>query len=244
MTEKAPDWLETCERTPMLLQAFVPFEYLTGWFFYLFNTSTLVRFSVEAAAAGAILLGVWGLFEEFKARDIERENQKEERLVRMWNLATDPRQGNSGKIPALEYLNKLKKPLIGISIPKAYLVGIDLSGANIDRADLSGAELSEANLSGTRLVRANLSGADLGQANLIKANLNWANLSWASLYWADLSGATLFNTDLSGTFLSEAKSLTQLQLGHACADQDNPPKLPKDENGNRFVWHGKPCPKK
>ena len=63
---RPPGWIETCERKPELVQVFVPFEYLTGWFFYIFNASSLVRLSIEAVAAGAIIMGVWGFFKSPK----------------------------------------------------------------------------------------------------------------------------------------------------------------------------------
>ena len=147
----------------------------------------------------AVIFALVAFFIDHGVRTEERAARAEERLARMWNLATDPRPGNSGKIPALEFLNREQKPLAGISIPKAYLVGVELKDANLRGANLSEANLNEANLQG-----ANLIGAELQSANLRGANLQGANLIGAKLQGADLSGAELQGADLSKAKLQGA----------------------------------------
>ena len=87
----------------------------------------------------------------------------------------------------------------------------------------------ELDLAGAHLVFASLAGANLAGANLTRAVWNYADLT---------------DTDLTGADLSEAKVLTQGQLGRACADSANPPKLEgvfDPTYGVDIKWRGKPC---
>lgn len=147
---------------------------------------------------------------------IDLLDRREERLARMWNLATSDRPGNSGKIPALEFLNREGKPLTGIEIPKAYLVGVELEGAILSGAGLSGADLNGADLSG-----ADLSGADL----------SGANLSGARLRQAEFSGA-----DLSGAYFYRTRDIPN--LSQACLDGKT-----ELQNLSRNKWPTKICDK-
>ena len=162
---------------------------------------------------------------------LDYTDRMEERTVRAWQLLTTQAPGNSGKGPALEYLNgedglfcwhgwclvtmKPQTPLGGIDLSPpdrtpgdpdgdpqgAYLAGVSLSDAHLQRANLSGADLKGADLSGARLRKTNLSGAILEEADLSDASLWDANLSGANLKWANLSGAELFDANLSGAEL-------------------------------------------
>lgn len=195
---------------------------------------------------------VYFQYEQLEIWKAESDARAEERLARMWSLATDPRPGNSGKIPALEYLNKLKQPLSGIAIPKAYLENLNLPKANLNKANLSGAYLFNANLNKAHFAAADLSEADLSDADLSSALLNWtdlhgadlrkadlrradlrrANLSGANLSGANLNRADLRRVDLSGADLSgadvtranlgEVKNLTQAMLDKACIEEGQP----------------------
>ncbi|HIJ46051.1 MAG TPA: pentapeptide repeat-containing protein [Rhodospirillaceae bacterium] len=153
----------------------------------------------------AVIFALVAFFIDHGVRTEERAARAEERLARMWNLATDPRPGNSGKIPALEFLNREQKPLAGISIPKAYLVGVELKDANLRGANLSEANLNEANLQGANLIGAELQSANLRGANLQGANLIGAKLQGADLSGAELQGAYLNEANLQGADLSKAK---------------------------------------
>ena len=167
--------------------------------------------------------------EERAALKQEREDRVEGRLVRMWSLATNSRPGNSGKIPALQFLHEKGHPLSGMEISRAYLVGIEIPGADLFKSNLSGADLrvvdlsdadlSEANLNGANFGGANLSGVDLFKADLSNANLSAANLSGAILKGTDLSGA-----DISGADISGVAGLTQIQLDRACINVGYPPR--------------------
>ncbi len=109
-------------------------------------------------------------------------------------------------------------------IARADLSGARLTGAVLSRANLSGARLGETNLTGARLGETNLTGAELGAANLSGAQLTLANLTEARLHEANLSGANLYLADLAharlyGTNLTDARGLTQEQLGAARGDR-------------------------
>lgn len=135
---------------------------------------------------------------------IDLQFRQDEREARIWSIATDPRPGNSGKIPSLEYLLKKGHSLEGIEIPKAYLKGIQLPNADLERANLAGANLSYSNLRGANLQIADLSGANLEGADLTGAILCQANLSDANLYLANFSEAKLWYSNLSGAGLLQA----------------------------------------
>ena len=104
----------------------------------------------------------------------------------MWDLATDPRPGNSGKIPAIEWLVREGHPLVGIEIENSFLSGLVAPRGIFQRANFSDSNLSDAALLG-----ANLSDAILSVANLSGANLFGANLTGAYLWGANLSDADL-----------------------------------------------------
>jgi len=173
---------------------------------------------------------------------VDLEDRKEERLARMWNLATDPRPGNSGKIPALEYLNKEHKYLVGIEIPKAFLDHINLENAvlqrsNLERADLKGAHLKGATLWGATLKGATLEGAQLEGANLTGANLEDAYLGGAGFKNADLRNAILKNANLERAYLvganlegadfNSVRGLVQSQID-TVFPSDKPRNFPED----------------
>lgn len=154
----------------------------------------------------AVVVGLAFVIPTAIALWIDLADRKTQRIAQAWELATRLAPGNSGKGPALEYLNSQGILLIGINLSaeenlgSIYLRNIDLSGADLSRANLSGADLSHANLSGANFGGTNLSGARLNKANLSGADLSHANLSEA---W--LNSANLSNTSLTGTQFQEAK---------------------------------------
>ncbi|MCA2701772.1 MAG: pentapeptide repeat-containing protein [Microcystis sp. M179S2] len=97
--------------------------------------------------------------------------------------------------------------LTGADFTIANLTGVLLSGANLTGADFIAAHLPVANLSHADLSHADLTGADLQGATLTDANLTSVRFRTADLRFANLSGAILLDVDLS-----EAKSLTEIQL--------------------------------
>ena len=180
---------------------------------------------VVAIEPWGILLAAVALLMAVIQFGLEYEDRINERTVRAWQLVTTPASGNSGKIDALEYLNKedglciewiqyKKDPVCLIDFkPRIPLVGIDLSPRNTGRAGLSqhpvGVYLAGVNLNHANLNRANLSGAylkeaDLTGAGLAGAMLNGADLRGADLTSADLTSADLTSADLSGTNLTGA----------------------------------------
>ena len=250
---RPPTWAQVVGDLPALLWFLALIEWPANWWVWLWRRSAGVRTIIEFAGAAIIVAGVYGLYLEREDRKEERVARAEERLARMWELATNPRPGNSGKIPALEFLNNNGHQLTGIKIPGAYLPKVNLSGAEMSRIDLSGANLFGANLKGANLFMGNLVGSSLQAANLkgaslIKAilaeadlrsvafvdvDLTSADLSGADLYSAFFDGANLLNTSLyranvSGAYFSEAKNLTQRQLDFACVMRGSKfPELPE-----------------
>ena len=171
-------------------------------------------------AAFALLLAVAQFWIEHADRVSDRE-------ARAWQLVTTKAPGNSGKIAALEYLNRedgffclgwLNVGCVILLKPRTELVEIDLSPRNntdsrvfLQKVDLANAVLRSANLSHAFLLDADLSNADLWTANLSHAFLRAANLSDAFLLEANLSHAFLPGADLSDAFLSKA-NLTDADL--------------------------------
>ena len=192
-----PSWDKIVGDFHPLIVWFAPVEWLATRWFWLWRNSAGLRVFVEGAGAAAVLAGVAGLWFDYNAR-------QEERLARMWDLATDPRPGNSGKIPALEFLVKRGHPLEGVSIGGAYLLRVDLSGADLTGANLSGANLAEANLAKTKLSMAKLVDATIYRANLRSADAGDADLTGANLLGADLAGANLVGVNLNRAWLSGA----------------------------------------
>ena len=166
----------------------------------------------------------------------------EERQVHVWQLVTTKAPGNSGKIAALEYLNKedglfcyewLRGRLnwwhgdnnkgsgcIKLLKSRTSLVGIDLSRSNYAASGkASGVFLQGINLRRAILTGANLRDANLRDANLRDANLTGTNLIEAKLADAVLSGARLTEAKLVGADLSGAKLIDVImhkaELNHA-----------------------------
>ena len=180
---------------------------------------------------------------------LDYNDRVEERTVRAWQLLTTPAPGNSGKIQALEYLNRedglicgewtrplqvwreewVKTECLLTLKARTPLVGIDLSSGNNGTPDNPNDDPQGAYLLGVNLNGANLRGADLRNVSLTHAELFLADLSAANLRGADLTdailrGAVLTDADLTDADLSGALYLTQEQLNTACGDKDT--KLP------------------
>ena len=118
--------------------------------------------------------------------------------------------GKDKSLPVLD----LKGAMLGsVRMPNSYrerpvdLDFADFTGANLTGADFIAAHLPVANLSHADLSHADLTGADLQGATLTDANLTSVRFRTADLRFANLSGAILLDVDLS-----EAKSLTEIQL--------------------------------
>ena len=168
----------------------------------------------------AVVIGLAFVIPTAIALWIDLKDRQTQRIAQAWELVTRPASGNSGKRPALEYLNSQGIALVGIDLSKeanqgnSYLQSLNLSGAYLADANLSGAQLWDANLSEAQLWDANLSGTDLRKANLSGASLISADLPRAQLWKANLSGANLIGADLSGADLQEA-NLVMADLAHA-----------------------------
>lgn len=168
----------------------------------------------------AVVLGLAIVLPTGFALWSDLKDRKTQRNAQAWESVTRIAPGNSGKGPALEYLNSQGIALVGISLSAeknqgaSYLVGVDLSEANLESADFSEAELTFANFSGANLRNADLSGAMLKRAKFSKAILKRAKLPEANLLNADLSQTNLWNADLSKVNLSDA-NLSEANLRKA-----------------------------
>lgn len=166
---------------------------------------------------------------------LDFEDREQQRIATAWELITRDVSGNSGKKPAIEYLNRLGEPLTGINIENSYLVDLqlphanlmqaNLNGANLEHANLTGANLSgatfrNANLTGANLSAANLNGTDLSGAQLVTTNLSDARFRRARLSGADLYGASLENTDFENACGSNQTNLPNGIKLQACDDVD------------------------
>ena len=190
--------------------------------------------AVVAIEPWGILLAVVALFMAVIQFGLEYADRVNGRTVRAWQLVTTVAPGNSGKIEALEYLNredglcfkwlqsKLRMLLgedkkdVGCFIllkPRTPLVGINLSPSSTKVSDDSSQQRIGVYLSGANLARANLSGVYLFGANLTRANLFGANLIGVYLFGANLTRANLF-----GANLRHSLNLNQGQLDKACGD--------------------------
>lgn len=178
--------------------------------------------TMEVAALTFALFGIPMLI-------VELNDRHDDRITRAWQLVTTSAPGNSGKGPALEYLNsetwvpepyrsffstfiKLKEriPLNGIDLSKTNHRGaVDISSANLEHANLEYSNLEYSDLSHSTLRQAMLSGAflkgsDFSNADLSDTDLSGVNLSWAFLVSANVSDANLAGAVLSYAHLSKA----------------------------------------
>ncbi|PIE15573.1 MAG: hypothetical protein CSA68_05980 [Rhodobacterales bacterium] len=166
------------------------------------NTETLMAYEAQSKVNTATL-------REIKEAHDERQA---EAINRAWSLITTRTSGNSGKGPALEYLNGLGIPLQGINLSCAHMGGgwdaeklrcktpTYLRKVNLQKADLRGAQLQ-----GVDLWKAQLQEADLRDAQLQEAKLWGAHLQRAELWGAHLQGAELWGTQLQGANLPSAQ---------------------------------------
>lgn len=166
-----------------------------------------------------------------------------------WQILSNPGAGNTGKIEALEYLNRDNAP----RVPNPYgwkifgyevkigrppgkdwfriefafwkrqdsLASIDLSQPKDDHGRCGGSTFLE----GIKLPGAELSGAKLGcatlnGADLTGADLRWADLTRADLEAADLAHARLYRADLTGAWLYSADLSGVHLLGADLVDAD------------------------
>ena len=135
-------------------------------------------------------------------------HKHEERKARSWQLLTTKAPGNSGKIEALEYLNRQKVPDWLTWLPftkrRVSLEGIQLLPPILaEWGELTPEErqlearctqytyLREVKLSEAVLIDATLACADLQDANIQDANLQWADMKGSDLEGANLEGADL-----------------------------------------------------
>ena len=158
----------------------------------------------------AVVVGLAFVIPTAIALWIDLEDRQTQRIAQAWELATRKAPGNSGKGPALEYLNSQGITLIGINLSSSanggetYLQGVKLSNARLPNANLSAANLRFANFANSNMLMADLSRTRLRAANLSEAYLHGAILSNAVLPFADLSDAKLNNANLSEADLSNA----------------------------------------
>ena len=186
---------------------------------------------IAALEPWGILAAVLALIVAITQFWFEHADRVKEREVRAWQLVTTTASGNSGKIAALEYLNKEDGLLCfdrlqgrltwlhgeenapsGCVVPlkrRTPLVGIDLSvpdssDSNTPVAPFNGVFLQDIDLSKALLASANLTGAILTDADLTDAVLARADLTGAFLIDADLPRAVLKDADLTGARLVDA----------------------------------------
>lgn len=113
--------------------------------------------------------------------------------------------GSGGRIKALEYLNKERESVAGLTAYRTDLTGIQLQKADLFRADFSDTCLNNSNFKGAILREAKLNGAKLRNANLQKADLSNASLENAKLENADLRNANLSAVNFRNADLIDAK---------------------------------------
>lgn len=119
-----------------------------------------------------------------------------------------------------------------------WLFNVDLRLADLDQVNFERATLEFADLSDAYLAGAKFDGADLECANLSKAELKGARFDkhtdaeLVDFTKANLEGVDLANVDtdcanFSGVDLSRALNVTQINLRHACGDEETRQSLKK-----------------
>ena len=213
-SRKRPNWRQMRQKFPekLYLRLFpfslllVAFEWTARQYFYAIGRCFSCRLVFQGTAATLALIGAFGIYHEYKS-------SQEERIVRMWQTATSPVPGNSGKIPALEFLNQRGEPLAGLGIPGAWLVGVQLDSANLVNSNLQGAAVMEASLRSANFYSSRLQGAMFTSANLSNANFSSVALEKTSFAKAQMAHTKFRKTvidaifeeaDLRGANFSEA----------------------------------------
>jgi len=169
------------------------------------NMELIISIIMLLATVGAIFLAWRNLKKIQEQIELQKQESEQNAIARAWEIVGRKVSGNSGKIEALEFLNKRGTPLIGIDLSakthggSVWLRGVDLSGANLSDTNLLEAILFDANLSHANLFRANLSHANLFRANLSHANLSQADLCGATLYLALLDAADFRQSTIDKT---------------------------------------------
>ena len=110
--------------------------------------------------------------------------------------------------------------LEGLSLRYKNLQGADFADANLSGADLSFATLREANLQDADLPGAKLFYATFLRANLMDATLDGANLDSAKITTPSIAGATFAGATVNrntcwNVTLSDVRSLSPDESGHA-----------------------------
>ena len=126
----------------------------------------------------SILIAVITFFVEIPQRRENLEREKAEEHYQAWEIIRDSKtdKASSGRIIALEQLNRDGETLARLEAPGATLSRINLRNADLTDANLTEAILNGANLSGANLHKTNLTGADLRNVDLRNANLEKAIL--------------------------------------------------------------------
>ena len=174
------------------------------------NMELIISIIMLLATVGAIFLAWRNLKKIQEQIELQKQESEQNAIARAWEIVGRKASGNSGKIEALEFLNKRGIPLIGI----------DLSA----KTHGGSVWLSFVDLRGVDLVRANLRQANLSYANLRHANLSRADLPGANLFGADLRGANLFLTILDAADFSESTIDETTHFGPVSLEDKN--KLP------------------
>lgn len=173
-----------------------------------------------------IRIAVIALIITFVQFSCEHEDRIEERQVRAWQLLATKVPGNSGKIAALQYLNK-EDGLLCFEWLRGKLNWLHRSDSNSacvilfkGRNPLVGIDFSPPNNSASDYLSDDSLGAFLEGVDLRQAMLERANMSRAVLFGADLSGADLRQANLSKAILNIANlskaDLVKVDLSHAC----------------------------
>lgn len=92
------------------------------------------------ATVGAIFLAWRNLKKIQEQIELQKQESEQNAIARAWEIVGRKASGNSGKIEALEFLNKKGIPLIGIDLSEkthggsVWLSRVDLMGANLENA--------------------------------------------------------------------------------------------------------------
>ena len=217
--ETRPVWPRNWRKDHVVRSAlsaiFYAFEYVTGWFYYLFGSVASFRFFLQLSAVMLFAMGVYGVTIDMEKRQIDRGVREATLLAMIARTHALPDQmGLKALKPSVEALARDGVAMEEIDLSGADLSGANLAGANFRRANLrnaifveanlSGADLRNANLSGAVFIRANLTDADLCEADLTGADLAGAVFELAFLENANLSGAELLVADFSNARLHGA----------------------------------------
>ena len=129
------DWIQKSRVSRFLARC----EYGAAHFFYWFNTVALFRLIIRAVTAGVLIVTLWGIYQEFQQRKIDRGVRVATLFAQIAQVHALPEGKGLGALkPSVEALAREGVPMWGIDLSRAFIKG--KTGLTGDQLSLACAE--------------------------------------------------------------------------------------------------------